>query len=254
MQKNDITRVALRLFALLLLTLSLWMITASVAKTPEAEQHIPVRITKQLEVVGGVIPAEIYCGTALVRPSNEVEFTCRLRNNSRKKITAAAAIYSVVIEQSGVETRDDHSFVSVNLVGAQFEGLDRATGPGEEIPIGPPGPISYGDARIKGVEIGIEFVEFEADLTLGEGGKGTQVVKDFREGAAKYRGWIKRKYEAGRKSGNVIAPLLESGEPLPTEAGLSNQNQEFGAKAYRRMLKKKSDAGGQAEVDRFLSR
>lgn len=107
---------------------------------------------------------------------------------------------------------------------------------------------------IKGVEISIDFVEFEGALTFGEAGKGAQVVKDFREGAVKYRGWIKRKYEASRRSGSAIVPLLESGGPLPIELELVNQNQELGAKSYRRMLKKKSDAGDHAEVDRLLSR
>lgn len=254
MHKNDTARVALRLFALLLLTLSLWMITASVAKTPQAEQHIPVKITTQLEAVSGVIPAEIYCGLAVVKPTGEVEFACKLRNNSRKKMTAGAVVYSVVIEKGGVETRDDYSSVFVNLVGPQFEGLDRPVGPGEEVSIGPPGPISYAGARIKGVEIGTEFVELEDSVILGQRDKGAQVVKDVREGATKYRGWIKGKYESGKKLGSAIAPLLESEDPLPTEAGLLNQNQEFGAKAYRRRLKKKSDAGGYAEFDKLLSR
>lgn len=253
MHRNDFTRVALRLFALSLLSLSLWLITASVAKTRQAEQHIPVKVSKQLEAVNGVIPAEIYCGLALVKSSNEVEFTCRLRNNSRKKITATAALYSVVIEKGGVELTDEHSSVAINLVGPQFQGLDKATGPGEEISIGPPGPISYLDAVVKGVEIGIEFVEFEDGSTLGQAGRGAQVVKDFREGAAKYRGWIKGKYEAGKKSGSAIAPLLESEEPLPAEVGLLNQSQEWGARAYRRKLRKKSVAGGYAEFNKLLS-
>lgn len=256
MLKTDITKVAVRLLTLSLLCMSLWMITSSVAKTPppQAEQHIAVNITQQLEAAGGVIPAEIQCAPALITPSNEVDFTCALRNNTRKKITAAAAVYSVVIEQNGVETRDDYSSVFVNLIGPQFEGLDRATGPGEEKSIGPSGPISYGDARIKGVEISIEYVEFEGGLTLGRADKGARVVSDFREGAAKYRGWIKGKYEAGRRSGSAIAPLLESTESLPEEVGLLNQNQEFGAKAYRRALRKRSDAGGHAEVGKLLSR
>lgn len=253
MLKTDITRVAFRLLTLSLLALSLWMITAGTAKTPQTERHIAVNVAKQLETVSGVIPAEIRCGSALIRPSEEVEFSCKLRNNSGKKITAAAALYAVVIEKNGVEMRDEYSSVSVKLVGPHFEGLDKATGPGEELSIGPPGPLSYGDAVIKGVEISIEFVEFDGDLTLGEDGKGAQVVKDFREGAAKYRGWMKGKYEAGRKSGGAIAPLLEAEKSLPAEVGLSNQNQEFGAKAYRRALKKKSDAGNHAEVDRLLS-
>lgn len=130
MIQTGTTRIAFRLFTLSLLCLSLWMITVSVGKTRQTEQRIPVDITKQLEAAGGMIPAEIKCGSALIRPSDEVEFTCKLRNNSRKTITAAAALYAVVIERNGVETRDEYSSVFVNLVGPQFEGLDKATGPG----------------------------------------------------------------------------------------------------------------------------
>lgn len=253
MIRTEITKVVFRLFTVFLLSLSVWMLTVSIANTRQTERLIPVKILKQLEPLNSVIPAEIQCGTAHLNTSNELEFICKLKNNSAKKITAAGAIYSVVIERNGVEAKDEHSSVFVNLIGPQFEGLDKATGPGDERSIGPSGPIAYDDGVIKGVEISIDFVEFEDNLTFGQDGKSAQVVKDFREGAVKYRDWIKRKYESDQKSGSPIAPLLESGESLPKELGLLNQNQEFGAKAYRRILKKKSDAGGYSEVDKLLS-
>jgi len=251
--KSPAAIVALRLLTFSLLSLSLWMISVSIAYTRQTEQLIPVKITKQLEPVNGVIPAEIRCGQALINTSNELAFTCKLTNNSPKKLMAAAVLYFVVIERNGVETKDEHSSVFVSLAGSRLGGLDKAAGPGEERSLGPAGPISYDDALIKGVEVSIDFVEFEDNLTFGPAGKGAEVVKDVREGAARYRSWIKRKYEAGRKSHSDLASLLESGGPLPAEIGLLNQNQEVGAKAYRRMLKKKSEAGDYTEVDKLLS-
>jgi hypothetical protein len=253
MSRTVVTKVVPRLFTLSLLSLSLWMIAVSVANTRQTEQPIPIKVLKQLEPLGGVIPAEIRCGTARVNASNELVFNCKLKNNSAKKINAAGAVYSVMIERAGVVARDDHSSVFVNLSGPQFDGLDRATWPGEERSMGPSGPLAYDDAVIKEVEVSIDFVEFEDNLVFGEGSNSAQVVKDFREGAVKYRDWIKRKYEGGRKSASSIVLLVESEESLSPEIGLLNQNQVFGAKAYRRLLKKKSDVGGHAEIDKLLS-
>jgi hypothetical protein len=223
------------------------MVTIGVANTQQNEQSIPLKITTQLAPVNNVIPVEIQCGAALMNIVGEVNFTCKLKNNSANNITAAGVIYSIVIEKNGVETANEDSIVFVGL-----DGFDKGTVPGKEVSIGPPGPISYDDFIIKRVEISIDYVEFENNIVFGRNSKGSQVVGDVRQGATKYKNWVKARYEYNRKSVKSIAPLLEDGELLPSDLSLLNENQEAGAKAYRKKLKKKFDIGDDSEVDKLL--
>jgi hypothetical protein len=240
-------RFIFRFFILSLLCLSLWMVTIGVANTQQNEQAIPLKITAQLAPVNNVIPAEIQCGAALVNIAGELNFDCKLKNNSEKNITAAGIISAVVIEKNGVETAKEDSAVFVG-----FAGFDKGVAPGAEISLGPPGPSSYDDFIVKRVEVSIDYVEFENNIIFGWDSKGSQVVKDIREGAARYKNWVKASYEYHRKSIKSIAPLVKDGELLPSDLILPNQNQEIGAKTYRRKLKKKLDAGDDSEVEKIL--
>lgn len=244
---TDKPRLIFRFFILSLLCLSLWMVATGIANTQQNEQTIPLKITTQLASVNNVIPAEIQCGAALINIAGELNFTCKLKNNSEKNITAAGIISSVVIEKNGVETGKEDSTVFAGL-----DGFDKGIAPGAEISLGPPGPSSYDDFTIKRVEISIDYVEFENDIIFGRDSKGSQVVKDIREGAARYKNWVKASYEYHRKSVKSIAPLVKDGELLPSDLSLLNQSQEIGAKTYRRKLKKKLDAGDDSEVEKLL--
>ena len=243
----DKPRLIFRLFILSLLCLSLWMVTAGIANTQQTEQTVPLKITRQLVTVNNVIPAEILCGAALVNIAGELNFNCKIKNNSEKNITAAGIISSVVIEKNGVERANEDSTVFVG-----FDGFDKGIAPGAEISLGPPGPSSYEDFIIKRVEISIDYVEFENNIIFGRDSKGSEAVKDIREGAARYKNLVKARYEYNRKSLKSIAPLVKDEELLPSDLILLNQNQEFGAKVYRRKLKKKLDAGADAEVEKLL--
>lgn len=244
---TDTPKFIFRLFILSLLCLSLWMVTTGIANTQQNEQSIPLKITTQLAPVNNVIPAEIQCGAAMVNIAGELNFTCKLKNNSEKNITAAGIISTVVIEKNGVETAKEESNVFAGL-----NGFDKGIAPGGEIDLGMPGPSSYDDFIIKRVEIAIDYVEFENNIIFGRDSKGSQVVKDVREGAARYKNWVKARYEYNRKSVKSITPLLESGALLPSDLILLNQNQEIGAKTYRRKLKKKLDSGDDSEVEKIL--
>ncbi len=244
---TDTPKFIFRLFILSLLCLSLWMVTTGLANSQQNEQSIPLKITTQLAPVNNVLPAEIQCGAALVNIAGELKFNCKLKNNSEKNITAAGIISAVVIEKNGVERANEDSTVFVG-----FDGFDKGIAPGAEISLGPPGPSFYDDFIIKRVEVSIDYVEFENNIIFGRDSKGSQAVKDIREGAARYKNWVKASYEYHRKSLKSIASLVKDGELLPSDLILLNQNQEFGAKAYRRKLKKKLDAGADAEVEKLL--
>ncbi|HEV2800768.1 MAG TPA: hypothetical protein VGW12_09745 [Pyrinomonadaceae bacterium] len=244
---TDTPRFIFRLLLLSLLCLSLWMVTIGVANTQQNEQSIPLKITAQLAPVNNVIPAEIQCGAALVNIAGELNYNCKLKNNSDKNITAAGIISFVVIEKNGMETGNE-----ISTVFAGLDGFDKGIAPGAALSLGPPGPSSYDDSIIKRVEIRIDYVEVENEIVFGRNSKGSQVVKDIREGAARYKNWVKANYEYHRKSVKSIAPLVKDEELLPSDLILLNQSQEIGAKIYRKKLGKKLDAGDDAEVEKLL--
>src|SRR6267142_2481642 len=89
-----------KLFVLGGLSLCLWAVSARTKIPQQVDRFVPVVITEQLEAKNGVIPVYIYCGQArLTAPNRLEEFECALKNNTNLNITAANAIYSVVLEQ-----------------------------------------------------------------------------------------------------------------------------------------------------------
>ncbi|MGH9899779.1 MAG: hypothetical protein ACRD63_07600 [Pyrinomonadaceae bacterium] len=240
-----------RLVVLMLLSFSLWIFSGSAANTPQGEKYIPITITKQLEPENGVIPVEIRCTEAHITAPNQLEkLDCTLKNNTGKNIIAASAILSIVVERDGTISKEA-SHLTIETLGEQeFKGINKSIGPGEENSLGTSGPTSYLDAVIKGVEISAGHVEFDDQTTLGDDETGSQIIRDVREGAAKYKVWLTLKHNG--KSVNGITPLLERDQSLPQELALRNSNQELGAKAYRYRLWKIGHTRGTSEIEKLL--
>lgn len=246
-------KLTARLFILAVLSLSLWFFSGKAVSTSQESKEIAVDIIKQLEPVGGVVPVEIYCGPARLSAPNQVEaLDCKLKNNTGKNITAANVIYSVVLAENGAVNRDSHNSFLEALVHPDFKDSNRLIGPGEERSVGPAGQLSYPSAVIKTVEIGIDYVEFDDDTTLGVDQEGSRITKGIRAGAAKYKGWLSKKYAQSGESDDVVVTLLEQESPLTDEIDALDQYQEIGAKAYRNSLRKAYRSRGKSEVKRLL--
>ena len=238
MASTDTSKILIRILVFASLCLTLWVLTGRTQNVQQEESYISINIIKQLEPENQTIPAEIRCGMAHLTAPNRLEgFDCIIRNNTNKKITAVNAIYSVLIEEDGVLSKDTHSSTIDTVIHPDFKKINKAILPGEERPLGPPGAISYPNAIIKEVEIGIDYVEFDDTTTRGADEKGSQIIKDIREGAAKYKTWLSQKFNQQKRSVSAIVPLLQKEEPLPAVLQFINQQQELGAKAYRNYLR-----------------
>src|SRR5437016_13056732 len=119
--KNIITaKLVYKLFALAGLSLCLWAVSAR-TKSQQEDRFIPVVITDQLPATDGVIPVYLYCGQArLSAPNRLEEFQCTLKNHTDRNITAANAIYSIVIDQNGSSTRDTVNSTMQMLIHPDF--------------------------------------------------------------------------------------------------------------------------------------
>lgn len=242
-----------RLTVLTLMTLSLWVISRKPADAPPEDRYIPIRITRQLAPSGAVFPVELRCGEAhLPAPWELAGFDCALRNNTGKSITAANAIYSITVERNGLVSKESFNSFVETLGEPEFEGANNPVAPGEEVTVGSSGPTTYPGAAIKEVEIRIDYVEFDDQSTLGPNKNGSQIIRDFRAGASRYKEWLSRQYKQNGKTVGTILPLLGRDQTLPAELGSLTPNQVLGANSYRNRLLNIYQKRGGAEVVKVL--
>jgi len=245
-------KLVYRLLILAGLSLCLWAVSAGTKNSQQKDQFIPVVITTQLEAKNGLIPADLQCGTArLSAPSQLEEFRCVLKNNTQANITAAHTIYTIVYEQNGSLFRDSFSSVAEAFVHKDFKGTNKLIGPGNETSFGPPGPISYENAVIKGVEIGIDYVEFEDGSSLGPNKQGSRIAAAMRAGAERYKQWLKIQTRQSANYLDTISSAVET-KSLPSELRFTDVNEEQGANAYRYRLRKVYENRGPVEVKKLL--
>jgi len=246
-------KVTFRLLVLAFLLSAFWVFSGSARKSQRTtEKYIPVVVAGSLIQPGGTRSIEVFCGLARIAVNNQVEFNCKLQNNTSKSITAANVFYSIVMEQGGSEEKDQFSSIIATLGHQQIQEPLKLVQPGGERSIGPSGPISYPDAIIKKVEVEIDLIEFDDGTLIGPDKEGSRLIKDYRQGAAKYREWLSWKFEETGKKFDMVVPLLDLGQPLPVELKFKSQ-EEQGAKAYRKVLRSMYQSRGSAEVVKILN-
>ena len=213
--------------------------------------QLPITI-KQLQLENNV-NVELLCGTASVTPPNILNgFQCTLKNNTHKSITAANIIYSTVLEEAGQETTDSRNQILITNFHSDFYEKEKNIMPGRSIPVGPAGVFTYHNAVIKGIEVYIDYVEFEDSTSMGPDVEGSKLIGDFRAGAVKYKSWLAK--ESKQKSIDTLIQSTQKDEELQTpEIGLNNITQKEGARRYGIALRKLYKQRGPTEVQKYLS-
>lgn len=237
---------------LVFLSFCLWTFSSVAKPTQQGEQRMAVTAI-QLQADQGITPVELRCTPGLLSAQNVLEsFRCVLKNNTNKAITAADVSYSLTIEQNGSEAKTSYASTIDTRLHPDFASTSKPIGPGEESGnLGPPGPISFENAVIKGIEISIDYIELADGSTLGVDRQGSRIIRTMRGGAEKYKKWFRARYTQSGKSLTSIASLLYD-QPLPSELQLSSADEEQGAKAYRKRLKKMYENKGSSEVEKYL--
>jgi len=245
-------KIVFRLVILAFLSVTLWIVYARPVRTQQDGRSIPITITGQPEAVNGIIPIEIKCGPAHFRAPNTLErFNCSLKNNSAQSVSAANVVYSVILDTSAGTTTQAYNCTLDALVHPDFKLSNKLVTPGEQADVGTPGPTSYSDGIIKEVLISLDYVEFEDGTVLGPDHEGSRLIGLTRQGAVKYKKWLREQYKQSGNSVQAIVPLLESSQPLPQEVNLT-ESEEPGANAYRRNLLKLDKKLGRAELEKRL--
>lgn len=258
MSSSQHLKTLCRLCILSILTACLWLFSGKAYQnTAQFDEQIQVTIN-QLQPENGVPPVEIRCDSAHLNAPNSLQgFSCTLKNNTDKNITAVNLTYSILLDTNGIAGKDTHSLTIETLVHPDFAETSHPIAPGTEQTVRSIGKVSYDNSSIKGIEVGIDYVEFKEGAAIGPNLTGSKIITDMREGARKYKGWVTQKYVHQGKSISAVASLLQTDQPLPNASGelvFKNSDEENGARAYRTRLRKIRDTKGSAAMEKYLQK
>ena len=105
---------------------------------------------------------------------------------------------------------------------------------------------------VKGIEIKIDYVEFDDKTHLGSDEKGSKAITELRRGAVGYKNWLVEKYISNNKSIENVAQFLENDKPLPEALRNSSKYEQYGAKTYRNRLREIYLKQGVAQIEKYL--
>lgn len=216
--------------------------------------RIPI-IVNQLSSDNGVIPVELQCTTSTPTTLNDdPKLTCDIKNNTTKPISAISIAYSIIFQRNGVEFSDSGFLTRDALIHPDFyeSSAQKFIPPSGRQIITRGEAIQHEDASPKRIEANIDYVEFEDKTSLGPNVKGSNLITLIREGAAKYKEWLKQKYMESNESTDSIAPLLQDTSSLPEELKLNDTMLAVGAEAYRKNARDLYRRGGKAELEKLV--
>lgn len=223
----------------------------------QRERLIPVNVT-QLPLENGAFPVEMQCEEAHSPALNKLnEFSCLVINNTRKKISALAVVYSVIVDDGdGGPAQETNLLTTDFAIHPDVSEVKRQKlfSPGESIRVGPPGPVAFESGTVNRVEVHIDYVEFEDKSSMGPDTHGSKAIGSIREGAAKYKAWLVQQYKRLRLDEQATAALLDAAD-LPRELNFNGDpDLNQGARAYRSILRNAYNSKGATELKRYLNR
>jgi hypothetical protein len=225
------------------------------APQKEKQRMLPVNVT-QLPLEDGAFPVEIRCQEASSSALNKLDgFSCLIINNTKKKISAVAVVYSVVIDDVTGTERETNLLTNDFAIHPDVTEAkqQKLFSPGESRRIGPPGHVTFESGTVSGVELHVDYVEFEDKTSIGANAQGSKMVGSMREGAAKYKAWLVQQYQRAGKNAQTAADLLDAND-LPKELDFGDADLSEGARFYRRVLRSIYTSKGAAELRRYLSK
>jgi hypothetical protein len=247
----------------LMVTLGLTVAAAAALRTwgnqdpTPFDKQIPIAV-EQLPQDNGVFPVEVRCGNArLTSPSTIEQFSCIAINNTYKNISALSADLTVITEnKDGNESRNTSLLNIDSLVHPDVREARhlKLIPPGESRTLNPPGPISFEDEIISRVEFKIDYVEFEDKTAAGPDRDGSRIINSIREGAARYKAWLVKKYALNKRDMAAIASALEDSD-LPHELQFNGDgNLSEGARMYRSVMSSVYANRGAVGLKKFLDK
>jgi hypothetical protein len=256
MNVRSLVKVCLSLITGLVAVASAALVARQVPDSTHQERLIPINVT-QLPPENGAFPVEVRCEEAHSPALNKLDgFTCLVINNTEKKISALAVVYSIILDDDGGSDRETSLLTNDYAIHPDVREAKRQNlfPPKESRRIGPPGPVTYGSGTVRGVEVHLDYVEFEDRTVAGPDTHGSKIIGLRREGAARYKAWLVQQHRRGVLGDQAMAAALEARD-LPQELNLGGDpDGREGARFYRDIMRGVFASGGAAELKRYLDK
>lgn len=258
MSKSQWVRTLTRLCILTILSVGLWQLSGNAkylnTQQSSSDQDPILLSTTQLPSVDGIVPVTLKCETqSYAKPTQGKALRCILKNNTSNPITAVSLAYSVEYEANGRKSTDTGSVTMDALIHPDFHdaNFSKFIAPGNEGDIQSRRLIDDAMSKIK-IAVGIDYLEFDKGTALGSDSNGSRLIKQIREGAARYKEWLKRNYLEQGKSMDAVKILLDRKSSVATDLELPAEL-EVGADEYRRNARQVIKfQGGSSELEKHL--
>jgi hypothetical protein len=226
----------------------------SVRNAHQAEEtHVPI-LTEQLAEDSGIA---LQCGSGRLSAPNSLEsYTCVITNRTSERVRSFSVIFTIVAERKGEELRTSRFTAYDMLIHPDFNDPHggKSIPPGGEYAFSPAGPTTIEDVVIKRLEVKLDHVELQNGNTLGPNEGGLNIVTRRREGAVKFRQWLKQNYREKGKSVNAIITLIQQTPDSLPGVGFSEAELTQGAEMYRMLLLKRYNTYGIAWLKQILDK
>lgn len=211
------------------------------SSTIDTKQRLRLKVvTNQLASENGTVLVELECKDAELSALNALErLPCVLRNKTTKPISAGVIYTSMHLEKEGVSSvSSDYimfdTFLHPDLRNERKNSLFL---PGEEYPQNKLPVVYDANVVITGITVGIDYLEFDDETSLGGNQAGQRIISDTRLGAAKYKNWLVQRYDQAGQSVAAVITLLDADETLP-ELGFQTGPELSGARMYRNLARR----------------
>lgn len=193
------------------------------------------------------------CRGTLATPNEIKTLSCVLSNNTSKYIEAGALSISVVLETNGPVSTPSVTLSFDTFLHPDFraEHPHNSIRPGGEYQI--EDAASVFDKPVSRITVTLDYIEFSDGSTAGPDHSGSIIINAQREGARKYKDWLGTKYRATRSMA-IVSQLIGQDGNLPVEAGISNGNEEQGARIFRRQQRRLYETKGAETLRHYLQR
>lgn len=232
-------------------------------KSQPGEIKIQPVIVNQIVSEDGTPLVEIIEARCEATPKRLESYSCRVRNNSGKEITALALIWAITWSDG----HSEHSENQYRFTDWVFNGELAGLAPGNEASSESSGPLWVeGNEFIKSIRVSVDYVEFADKSSLGSDHSGaSRRFALTRLGAKAYREWLLGIYQERGSKGVMEELTKERGDnfvELPDEprAGLGSVKGDKelfrrGATIYRNWLLRQvySKQGLEAVIQKLLS-
>jgi hypothetical protein len=238
--------------------ISTFLITTTQSQTKiQKPNEEPKIVLQQLHAENGIIPLEIQKPQANFKTLNTVEnISFTIKNNTNKSIRALCVAYSIQIERDTVKSADTffqtiETFVHKDI---HDSGKLKPILAGEERVITDNAETTYeSGSNVIGLEVRVDFVEFEDGTFMGVNEKGEKLISFIRDGASKYKTWLFNEYIESKKSITKVISQIQQTE-TPKELNFSSEQQKLGASIYRKYLLGIYKTRGENDLEKFIAK